>query len=147
MPAWVDAGFEEYARRMPREASLKLLEVKAEPRAEQEAGNVERITEAEARRIAAALPKGAVKVVLDERGRTCTTRELASRFEGWQMEGRDVAFIVGGADGLSEGMKRDADVMWSLSPLTLPHGLVRVVVAEQLYRAHTILRNHPYHRE
>ena len=147
MPAWVDAGFEDYARRMPREAPLKLLEVKAEPRAEQEAGNVERITEAEAKRIAAALPKGAVKVVLDERGRACTTRELASRVAGWQMEGRDVAFIVGGADGLSNAMKRDAVVMWSLSPLTLPHGLVRVVVAEQLYRAHTILRNHPYHRE
>jgi 23S rRNA (pseudouridine1915-N3)-methyltransferase len=147
MPAWVDAGFEDYARRMPREAALKLTEVKAEPRPEQDSGNAERFIEAEAKRIAAALPKGAIKVVLDERGRTCTTRELAARFSGWQMEGRDVAFIIGGADGLSDGIKHDADVMWSLAKLTLPHGLVRVIVAEQLYRAYTILKNHPYHRE
>ena len=147
MPAWVDAGFEDYARRMPRETPLRLVEVKAEPRAADEAGNVERLTEAEARRIAAALPRGALRVVLDERGRTYTTRELAARLESWQMEGRDVAFIIGGADGLSAATKRDADVMWSLTPLTLPHGLVRVVLAEQLYRAHTILKNHPYHRE
>jgi 23S rRNA (pseudouridine1915-N3)-methyltransferase len=85
--------------------------------------------------------------VLDERGRTCTTRELADRMAAWQMDGRDVAFIIGGADGLSPAIKRDAEVMWSLTPLTLPHGLVRIVVAEQLYRAHTILKNHPYHRE
>ena len=146
MPAWVDAGFEEYAKRMPREAPLKLLEVKAEPRTE-DGGNVERLTEAEARRITAAIPKGALKVVLDERGRSFGTRDLASRIEGWQMDGRDIAFVIGGADGLADAVKRDADVMWSLSPLTLPHGLVRVVLAEQLYRAWTILRNHPYHRE
>ena len=147
MPAWVDAGYEEYARRMPREMPLTLVEVKAEPRAEQESGNLERITEAEARRLKAALPKGALKVVLDERGKPFGTRELATRIEGWQMDGRDVAFIVGGADGLSPAVKRDADVMWSLSALTLPHGLVRVVLSEQLYRAWTILKNHPYHRE
>jgi 23S rRNA (pseudouridine1915-N3)-methyltransferase len=147
MPAWVDAGYEEYARRMPREMPLTLVEVKAEPRAEQESGGLDRITDAEARRLKAALPKGALKVVLDERGKPFATRELATRIAGWQMEGRDVAFIVGGADGLSAAVKRDADVMWSLSPLTLPHGLVRVVLAEQLYRASTILRNHPYHRE
>jgi 23S rRNA (pseudouridine1915-N3)-methyltransferase len=147
MPAWVDAGFDEYARRMPREAQLKLLEVKPEPRGEQEGRNVERVTEAEAKRISAALPKGAAKIVLDERGRTCTTRELSERMADWQMEGRDVAFIIGGADGLASAMKRDADWLWSLTPLTLPHALVRVVLAEQLYRAHTILNNHPYHRE
>jgi 23S rRNA (pseudouridine1915-N3)-methyltransferase len=132
---------------MPRETPVKLREVKAEPRAEQESGNVERITAAEARRIAAAVPKGALKVVLDERGKPWTTRELATHIEGWQMEGRDAAFIIGGADGLSDAIKRDAHVMWSLSALTLPHGLVRVVLAEQLYRAYTLLKNHPYHRE
>jgi 23S rRNA (pseudouridine1915-N3)-methyltransferase len=147
MPAWVDAGFEEYARRMPRESPLKLTEIRAEPRAEQEMGNTDRAIEAEARRISAAVPKAALKVVLDERGRTCTTRELADRMAAWQMDGRDVAFIIGGADGISPAIKRDAEVMWSLTPLTLPHGLVRIVVAEQLYRAHTILKNHPYHRE
>ena len=145
MPAWVDAGFEEYAKRMPREAALALVEVKAEPRSE-EAG-AQRIMEAEAKRIAAAVPRAAIKVVLDERGKMLSTRELAARFSGWQMEGRDVAFVIGGADGLSDAVKRDADVMWSLSALTLPHGLVRVVLAEQLYRAFSLLRNHPYHRE
>jgi 23S rRNA (pseudouridine1915-N3)-methyltransferase len=145
MPAWVDAGFQEYAKRMPREAAIALAEVKAEPRSEET--SPARIMDAEAKRIAAAVPKGAIRVVLDERGRMLTTRDLAARIEGWQMEGRDVAFVIGGADGLAPSIKRDADVMWSLSALTLPHGLVRVVLAEQLYRAWSLLRNHPYHRE
>jgi 23S rRNA (pseudouridine1915-N3)-methyltransferase len=146
MPAWVDTGYDEYSKRMPREAPLKLVEVKAEPRTD-DGGSVERITEAEARRIRAAIPEGAVKVVLDERGKSFGTKDLAARFSGWQMDGRDAAFVIGGADGLADSIKRDADVMWSLSALTLPHGLVRVVLAEQIYRAWTILKNHPYHRE
>jgi 23S rRNA (pseudouridine1915-N3)-methyltransferase len=146
MPAWVDAGYEEYAKRMPREAPLRLVEVKAEPRTD-ESGSVDRITDAEARRIGGAIPKGALKVVLDERGTLLSTKDLAARFSGWQMDGRDVAFVIGGADGLAASVKHDAHVMWSLSPLTLPHGLVRVVLAEQIYRAWTILRNHPYHRD
>jgi 23S rRNA (pseudouridine1915-N3)-methyltransferase len=121
------------------------MEVKPEPRGE--AIPVERLTEAEARRIRAALPAGSFKVVLDERGRGCTTRELSQRLESWQMEGRDVAFLIGGADGLAPGLSREADWLWSLSPLTLPHGLARVVVAEQLYRAWSITKNHPYHRD
>jgi 23S rRNA (pseudouridine1915-N3)-methyltransferase len=145
MPAWVDAGFEEYAKRMPREAAIALVEVKAEPRAEETSSM--RLMEAEAKRIAAAVPKSAIKVVLDERGKAMTTRDLAARFSAWQMEGRDVAFVIGGADGLASSIKRDADVMWSLSALTLPHGLVRVVLAEQLYRAYSLLKNHPYHRD
>lgn len=145
MPGWVDAGFEAYARRMPREARLELVEVKAEPR--ERGPTVERLTQAEARRIRSAFPPGAFKVVLDERGRASTTRELAERLQGWQMGGRDVAFIIGGPDGLAEGIRSEADWLWSLSPLTLPHALVRVVVAEQLYRASSILKNHPYHRE
>lgn len=150
MPAWVDAGYEDFARRMPREARITLQEIKPEPRGEasQDAPrNVERLTEAEGKRIVAALPRGALKVVLDERGRLCTTRELAERFAGWQMDGRNVAFVIGGPDGLSAAIKRDADFVWSLTPLTLPHALVRVMLAEQLYRAHTILKNHPYHRD
>lgn len=145
MPAWVDAGFSEYARRMPKEAPLKLVEVRPEPRGDNTP--VEKLTAAEGRRIRAGWPAGCVKVVLDERGRACTTRELARRLEGWQMEGRDVAFVVGGADGLEKTMRDEADWLWSLSALTLPHALVRVVVAEQLYRACSILKNHPYHRE
>jgi 23S rRNA (pseudouridine1915-N3)-methyltransferase len=145
MPAWVAAGFEEYSRRMPREAPVALLQIKPEPRGE--STPVDRLIEAEGRRIRSALPPGCFKVALDERGRGCTTRELSQRLESWQMGGRDVAFVIGGADGLSPTLTREADWLWSLSSLTLPHGLVRVVVAEQLYRAWSITRNHPYHRE
>ena len=145
MPAWVDAGFQEYAKRMPREAAVMLREIRAEPRTE--GAPAGRFMDAEAKRIRAALPKGALTVILDERGKTCTTRELARRMENWQREGRDVALVIGGADGLAQDLRRDADWLWSLSPLTLPHGLVRVVVAEQLYRAWSILKNHPYHRD
>ena len=144
MPAWIAAGFDEYARRMPREAQLQLIEIRPEPRGE--TSTTERLLALEGKRIATAVPQGALRIALDERGRTWSTRELAERFAAWQMEGRDVAFLIGGADGLSGALKREADVVWSLSPLTLPHGLVRVVVAEQLYRAHSILKNHPYHR-
>ena len=144
MPPWVDQAFEEYARRMPLALRLRLIEVRAEPRAE--SASLERLIEAEGRRIAAALPERSLKVVLDERGRTCTTRELARRVEQWRMEGCDIAFVIGGADGLSPAFRSGADWLWSLSPLTLPHGLVRVIVAEQLYRASSMLSNHPYHR-
>jgi 23S rRNA (pseudouridine1915-N3)-methyltransferase len=85
--------------------------------------------------------------VLDESGRACTTKGLAEQLQSWQMQGRDVTFVIGGPDGLAEDIRREADWLWSLSPLTLPHGLVRVVLAEQLYRASSILKNHPYHRE
>jgi 23S rRNA (pseudouridine1915-N3)-methyltransferase len=145
MPDWVDTGFSEYARRMPREAQLKLIEVKAEIRGD--ATSVARALESERRRIDAAMPRGSLKIALDERGRSYTTRELVECLKGWQMAGRDVAFVIGGADGLPEAIRQEAESVWSLSPLTLPHGLVRIVVAEQLYRAHSILKNHPYHRD
>jgi 23S rRNA (pseudouridine1915-N3)-methyltransferase len=144
MPAWIAAGFDEYARRMPREAQIQLVEVKPEPRAE--SSDVKRLMAAEAKRIAAAVPPDALRIALDERGRAWSTNELAKRLGAWQMDGRDVAFMIGGPDGLDAALRREADLQWSLSPLTLPHGIVRVVVAEQLYRAHSILRNHPYHR-
>jgi len=143
MPAWVDSGFAEYAGRMPREARIELAALKPVQRG----GPVKRVLEAEAARISSALPSGCVKVVLDERGNLVRTVDLARRIARWREMGRDVAFIVGGADGLAEGVKNAADFVWSLSPLTLPHGLARVVLAEQLYRAHSILHNHPYHRE
>jgi 23S rRNA (pseudouridine1915-N3)-methyltransferase len=147
MPAWVDAGFEEYAKRMPREVQFGLIEVKPEPRSDHDSRNVDRLTGAEGKRIDSALPKGGYKGVLDERGRTCTTRELAEKIAAWQMDGRDVAFVIGGPDGLADAIKREADFTWSLTPLTLPHGLVRVVLAEQLYRAYSLLKGHPYHRD
>ena len=145
MPAWVEAGFDEYARRMPRETPLELLQIRPEPRAA--ATPVERLAAAEGKRVRAALPSRCYKVVLDERGQTCTTKALAKRLQGWQMDGLDVAFVIGGPDGHDPAIRREADWLWSLSPLTLPHALVRVVVAEQLYRATSILKNHPYHRD
>jgi len=148
-PAWVDAGFADYARRMPREAQLVLKAVKPQSRggATANAATIERIRTAESRRIVAALPRDGYIVVLDEGGRTFTTRQLAGNLGRWQGAGRDVAFIIGGADGTAEALRNGANMVWSLSPLTLPHHLVRVVLAEQLYRAVSILNNHPYHRE
>lgn len=145
MPAWVDSGFGEYARRMPRDARLGLAEIKPESRG---GGRpVGRLLEAEEKRILAAVPAGSLRIALDERGTLLATAELAGRIERWRHAGSDLAFIIGGPDGLAESLKRGAAFKWSLTPLTLPHGLARVVLAEQLYRAVSILHNHPYHRE
>ena len=147
MPAWINAGFDEYAKRMPREMPLSITELRPEIRsANAGAAAIAKLVDAEARRIIEALPKGALKVVLDETGQQVTTRKLAERMTQWRERGGSVAFVIGGADGTSAGLKKSADWLWSLSPLTLPHGLVRVVLAEQLYRAASILGNHPYHR-
>ncbi len=146
MPDWVTAGYTEYARRMPREMPLRLQELKPALRSTA-TGDTARWLQAEAERIDAAVPAGAFRVVLDEHGRSFPTRDLATQLERWRNDGRDVAFIIGGADGVAAGLKAGAGLLWSLSPLTLPHGLVRVVLAEQLYRAASMLSNHPYHRE
>lgn len=145
MPAWVNEGFAEYAKRMPREARIELVEIKPEKRAGGK--TTEQIYEAERSRIEAALPADCELVALDERGQNWSTLELAERLKGWMRGGRDVAFAIGGADGLHPELKRRSDRLWSLSRLTLPHGLVRVVLAEQLYRAVTVIQGHPYHRE
>ena len=144
MPAWVAAGWDDYARRMPREFALELVELKPEPR--DRGKTVAQMLAAEALRIAAAC-KDARVVALDERGQPWTTRELADRLARWRDDARDVAFVIGSADGLAESVKRDAAAVVALSALTLPHGLVRVLVAEQLYRAASLLAGHPYHRE
>lgn len=144
MPEWVDAGFGEYAQRMPREARVELLELRPEKR---DGRPVAALLEAERQRIEAALPAAARLVALDERGEAWTTRRLADALERWLAEGRDTAFVIGSADGLHERIARRADIRLALSPMTLPHGLVRVLLAEQLYRAMSLLRNHPYHRE
>jgi len=143
MPAWVDAGFNEYAARMPREARIELKAIKPAARG----GPVKRAISDEGSRLLNALPRGCLKIVLDEDGVLLDSRELAQHFGRWRQGGSDVAFIVGGADGLDPGVKQAATFTWSLSPLTLPHGLARVLLAEQLYRALSILHNHPYHRE
>ena len=145
MPAWVEEAFGEYQKRMPREARIELVELKPEKR---DGGKTaEQAMQAEATRISAALPKGCLRVALDERGKSYTSLQLAERLKEWLASGRDVAFVVGGADGLAPEIKEGADLLWSLSPLSLPHPLVRIVLAEQLYRAMSILQNHPYHRE
>jgi len=145
MPGWVEQGFAEYQKRMPREARIELVEIKPEKR---DGGKTaEQAMQAEAARIAAALPKGCLRVALDERGKFFTSLQLAEKLREWLASGRDAALIVGGADGLAPEIKDGADLLWSLSPLTLPHPLVRIILAEQLYRAMSILQNHPYHRE
>lgn len=145
MPDWITAGFNEYAKRMPREAKIELAELKPEPRTTGK--TTAQIMEAEAQRILAALPSGCLRIALDERGAQPTTRQLAAQMQDWLREGRDVAFIIGGADGLHESVKNSAQHLMALSALTLPHAMVRVLLAEQLYRAHSLLHNHPYHRE
>jgi 23S rRNA (pseudouridine1915-N3)-methyltransferase len=145
MPEWIVAGYGEYARRMPREARLELIEIKPEPRSG--GRSTDQIMAAEAQRILAAVPKNALRVALDERGAGWTTRQLSERMRSWMDGGRDVAFIIGGADGLHESVKSAADQLLALSALTLPHAMVRVLLAEQLYRAYSLLHNHPYHRE
>jgi len=143
MPAWVDAGFAEYAARMPRELRVELIALKPAPRS----GDIRRAVDAEGARILAAVPDGCARIALDERGAAFTTAELSRRLGRWLQGGRNVAFLIGGADGLAENVKKSSDAVWSLSSMTLPHGLVRVLLAEQLYRAASILHNHPYHRE
>jgi len=144
MPDWVEKACAEYMKRMPREASVEIIEIKPDKRASGK--NSEVVQEAEAARILEAAGKDLL-IVLDEHGQEVTTTQLAQRMENWLAGGRDVALVIGGADGLHASLKKKADWLWSLSKLTMPHGMVRVVLAEQLYRAWTVIQNHPYHRE
>ena len=143
-PAWADAAFEDFAKRFPADMKLELKAVKAEPRGSK---TPEQLMAAEAQRLEAAVPKGARRVLLDERGTRLTTAELAKRFEFWLGDGRDVAFLIGGPDGLDAQLKTTADESLRLSDLTLPHAFVRVLLAEALYRAWSLRNGHPYHRE
>lgn len=145
MPSWVDAGFAEYARRMPREVRAELIEIKPERR---ETGKTSAQTlAAERSRIEAALSRDAQRIVLDERGELISSPTLADWLRGWMAQGQDVAFVIGSADGLDEGLKKSAHRLLSLSKMTFPHGLARIVLAEQLYRAVSLIQNHPYHRQ
>lgn len=145
MPSWITEGFNEYAKRMPREATITLIEIK--PEARNSGKTAAQIMEAEAVRIRAALPAGAFCIALDEHGATPTTKQLTQQMKDWMQQGRDVAFVIGGADGLHDTIKHQAQHLMALSAFTLPHGMVRVILAEQLYRAHSLMHNHPYHRE
>ncbi|AXK39099.1 23S rRNA (pseudouridine(1915)-N(3))-methyltransferase RlmH [Crenobacter cavernae] len=145
MPRWVDEAFTDYAKRFGRDITLELKEIKPEKRG----GGVtaEKGIAAEHARLIAALPPRARLVVLDERGKNWTSMQLATGLKDWLADGQDIAFVIGGADGLSAELKQRADLLLQLSAMTLPHGMVRVMLAEQLYRAVSILNNHPYHRE
>ncbi|MCI1191582.1 23S rRNA (pseudouridine(1915)-N(3))-methyltransferase RlmH [Calidifontimicrobium sp. SYSU G02091] len=144
-PAWADAAWDDFAKRFPPEMRLELKALKAEPRSGGKP--VAALKAAEAQRIAAALPKGARRVVLDEHGQRLTTAQLAQRLAFWKGDGRDVAFVIGGPDGLDDALVAAADDTLRLSDLTLPHALVRVLLAEALYRAWSLGAGHPYHRE
>lgn len=147
MPAWINTGFKEYAQRMPREARIELVEIKPAARSSGGEKSTAKWMAAEAARVTAALPARCVKVVLDERGKPCTTADLARRIERWRQDGGDIAFVIGGADGTAPELQHGADLLLALSAFTLPHGLCRVMLAEQLYRAVSLLGGHPYHRE
>lgn len=145
MPGWVQDGWKEYARRFPRGLSLDLREIPLARRSG--TANVDALCEAEGRALLAAVPAGFRCIALDQSGSQCTTLELAAKLEDWMRGEKGVCFLVGGPDGLSADCRSRADELWSLGRLTLPHPLVRVILAEQLYRALTVTRNHPYHRQ
>lgn len=144
MPQWVAEGFEDYAHRMPSQERIELIEVRPEKRAPNM--GVEHVLTREARRIEAVLPPACTRVVLDERGRSMSSAQLAEQIARWRGRGKDIAFIIGGAEGLDQALKSSAAMVLSLSPMRLPHALARVLLVEQLYRAHAIRSGHPYHR-
>jgi 23S rRNA (pseudouridine1915-N3)-methyltransferase len=144
MPAWVNEAYSEYAKRLPHECNLQLHEIAPAKRSKQ--ADITQILRDEGQRMLAAIPKGALVVALEVHGRAWSTEKLSEQLASWMGQGRDVTLLVGGPEGLAEEARKAAQVEWSLSPLTLPHPLVRVVLSEQIYRAWSILRNHPYHR-
>jgi 23S rRNA (pseudouridine1915-N3)-methyltransferase len=143
MPAWIQEGYAEYVRRLPRELPMELLEIASVARS---GLDPVRARQRESERMLAAIGPEDWVVALDEHGKTWSTLQLAEKLENWRMHGRDVAFLVGGADGLGDGCRERADEVLSLSILTFPHSLVRVLIAEQVYRAWTVITGHPYHR-
>ena len=144
MPDWAQTAYDDYAKRFPPELRVEIKTVKTEPRGSK---TVETLLAAERERIQAVLPRGCRVVVLDERGTALTTKALAQQLQQWQLEGDDVALVIGGPDGLEPAFRASAHQRIRLSDLTLPHAMVRVLLIEQLYRAWSVNANHPYHRE
>ncbi len=147
-PPWVETAVNDYIGRLPRDAAVNLIELRPDPRPDN-AGDqaIAKLLKREAARIATAIPRGAAMVALDETGPAMSTRVFATQIERWRIDARDVAFVIGSADGLDATLKRNADRLLSLSAMTLPHGLARVMLAEQIYRAHSLAAGHPYHRD
>ncbi|RUO34547.1 23S rRNA (pseudouridine(1915)-N(3))-methyltransferase RlmH [Aliidiomarina soli] len=145
MPSWVTTGYEEYARRLPPDTPLQLTEIAAGKRGKK--ANIARITEHEGEQMLTQVNKGSRIVTLEVEGKPWTTAKLAQRMQQWQLDGRDVSFLIGGPEGLSSACQQASEEKWSLSALTLPHPMVRIIVAEALFRAWSLNNNHPYHRE
>ncbi len=147
LPSWIEEGFNEYRKRFPASCSLELIEIPAEKRTPRlkEAG-LQQLIDREGEKLLTAIKPGNRVITLEVQGQLWTTEKLANHIKTWQSEGRNIDMLIGGPDGLSKACSNKAEIKWSLSPLTLPHPLVRIIVAEQLYRAVSILQNHPYHR-
>ena len=145
MPSWVEQGYKEYASRLSGNVQIELKEIPAARRVRNSV--TDKIKQDEGKRLLAAVPRGAKIIVLDEHGKSQTTKQLASHLDDWVQMSQDIAILIGGADGLSAECLEKADVKWSLSAFTFPHPLVRIVLVEQIYRAWSLLNNHPYHRE
>jgi len=143
MPSWVKTGYEEYAKRFPPHCQLQLHEIESSKRFK---NNEIQAKEDEGKKIIDAIPKGSLTIALDIQGKAWSTEDLALRLNEWQMAGRDISLVVGGPNGISAECLAACQQKWSLSPLTFPHPLVRIIVAEQLYRALSITQSHPYHR-
>ena len=145
MPAWIETGFKEYTKRLPKNINFKLVEINPSIRGKNNSAENYKLKEEE--NINSSLAPNSLIIALDERGKTISSQLLAKKLQRWNDESQHISLIIGGADGLSNNIKNKANELWSLSEMTLPHGMVRVMVAEQIYRAWSITQNHPYHRE
>lgn len=144
MPTWVNNGCKEYIPRLPSDYALKLIEVQQEKRSKQ--ADLKKIAEKEESKILAAIPKDSVCIALDRIGKSLNTKTLAKHLHSWHDNSQNICFIIGGPEGLSDAFLKQANIVWSLSELTLPHPMVRVILTEQIFRAWSIIVNHPYHR-
>lgn len=144
MPTWVEQGYAEYAKRMPRDCVVELVELPLAQRGKNT--DIARAMEKEGEEMLAAIGKGEQVIALDVKGKSWSTEQLAEQMANWRMSGSNYCLLIGGPDGLAPQCLAKAQIHWSLSALTLPHPLVRILVIEQLYRACSILQNHPYHK-
>ena len=143
-PSWIQEGYEEYAKRLPPTCALELIEIPAEKRTAN--ADIKRITEREGEKMLTAIKANHRVIALDIKGKLWSTEQLASQLASWQQDGRHIDLLIGGPEGLSPQCLQKAEEKWSLSPLTFPHILVKLIVAEQIYRAYSIIQGHPYHR-
>ncbi len=144
MPGWIKAGFIEYQQRLTQDCKLYIHEISAIKRSKQT--DLNKVREIEGDKILTSIPDGNFVIALEVKGRNWSTEDLSQQMSHWMLSGQDISLLIGGPEGLSQSCRDKANQLWSLSSLTLPHSLVRIIVAEQLYRAWSILKNHPYHR-